>query len=500
MTEYDVVVIGAGNGGLTAAATLAKQGLRALLLERHNIPGGCATSFIRGRFEFEVALHQLSGMGNPSFPGPLRATLDGLGVVNEIEWVEMKNLYRVVVPERMDITLPANRKGFTDALVARFPEEKEGIESFIDLVYRFFTEVIGAFYMRDPEISPQKYPLYFKYALSDTQSILDEHLKDPLLQLAVSVYWSYVGAPPRLLAFTEFAAMLFAYIEFKPYHMKHGSQSLSNALVDSFLKNGGDVRFSCGAKKILVKDGHVSGVVLDSGEEVAARYVISNASPIATCAEMLNAEHQRPEFFEKMGGHTIGPSAYTLYIGLDCPHHALGITEATNFICAHTDMERSYREMKMIGNDPGQMLLTCYNVNDADASPPGTTQIALVDLKYGEPWLSIPPHRYFDYKYAYAEKMLSTVERLIPGFRSHIEEIEVATPLTHMRYLGTPAGSIYGFDQFIRDSRVFGPLDPAIPGLYFAGAWAGGGGFQPSLMSGSSAARAVAKVIRRERG
>ncbi|TAL32958.1 MAG: NAD(P)/FAD-dependent oxidoreductase [Spirochaetes bacterium] len=500
MQEYDIVVIGAGNGGLTAAATGAKQGLRTLLLERHNIPGGCATSFCRGRFEFEVALHQLSGMGAASFPGPLRSTLHSLGVVDEVEWVEMKNLYRVVVPGRMDITLPATRTGFTDALIARFPDEKAGIESFVDLVYRFFNEVIAAVFMRDPEASPQKYPLYYKYALTDAQTILDEHLKDPLLKLAVSVYWSYAGAPPRILTFSDFAAMLFAYIEFKPYHMKHGSQALSNAIVDSFIKNGGDVRFSCGAKKIIIKDGRVAGVVLDTGEEVAARYVISNASPILTCTEMLDAEYQKPEFFTQMGAHTVGPSAYTLYMGLDCPHGDLGIVETTNFICTHTDMNRAYTEMKMLENEPAQMLLTCYNASDPAASPPGTTQVALVDLKYGEPWLSVPPHKYYDYKYAYAEKMLAIVEKLIPGFRSHIEEVEVATPLTHMRYLGTPAGSIYGFDQFIRDSRVFGTLDPGIPGLYFAGAWVGGGGFQPTLMSGASAARAVSKQIRKERG
>jgi len=59
MQGYDVVVIGSGNGGITASAAMAQKGLNVLLLERHNIPGGCATSFCRGRFEFEVALHQL---------------------------------------------------------------------------------------------------------------------------------------------------------------------------------------------------------------------------------------------------------------------------------------------------------------------------------------------------------------------------------------------------------------------------------------------------------
>ena len=79
MPDYDVIVIGAGNGGLTAAAGLAKNGHKTLLLERHNVPGGCATSFIRGRFEFEVALHQLSGMGFPEFPGPVQGGAERTG-------------------------------------------------------------------------------------------------------------------------------------------------------------------------------------------------------------------------------------------------------------------------------------------------------------------------------------------------------------------------------------------------------------------------------------
>jgi len=228
MRQYDVVVIGAGNGGLTAAAGLAKKGFKTLLLERHNVPGGCATSFVRGRFEFEVALHQLSGIGLPEFPGPLRRLLMSLKAHDKLEFVEQQNLYRYVIPGVVDITLPTSRHGVEKVLCERFPEEKEGIKKLFDTIYTFCNEMVGALYMMDPDASPEKYPTFFKLALKDAQIVLDSCIKDPLLQQIVGIYWSYAGQPPSRLSFMDFAQMIWAYIEFKPWHIKGGSQALSN--------------------------------------------------------------------------------------------------------------------------------------------------------------------------------------------------------------------------------------------------------------------------------
>ena len=137
MERYDAVVIGAGNGGLTASAALAQKGLKVLLLERHNIPGGCATSFCRGRFEFEVALHQLSGLGTPEKPGPLRMALGSLGVLDELEFVEMSDLYNVSMPDGFRVALRADRNETISELQEKFPHEKGAIERFFDLVYEY---------------------------------------------------------------------------------------------------------------------------------------------------------------------------------------------------------------------------------------------------------------------------------------------------------------------------------------------------------------------------
>jgi prolycopene isomerase len=494
MSDFDAIVIGAGNGGLTAAATLAKGGAKTLLLERHNVPGGCATSFCRGRFEFEVALHQLSGMGDEKFPGPLRSVLHGLDVLDRVEFIPMKNLYRLVIPDRLDITLPADRAGAVEALQKRFPSESGKIREFYDLVYDFFNQLISVFYLRDPEASKQKYPLYFKYAFKSSQEILDEYFSDPLLKATVAAYWGYMGVPPRFLTFSDLAALIFAYIEFKPYHIKNGSQALSNALLETFLKNGGEARFNCGASKIELRDGAVAAVVTDRGERIAAGCVISNISTPVMYNELIGAESTPKEKYDEMRGSTIGPSSFTLYIGMDCTPEELGIRETTNFIAAHDDMDRAFTQMRDI-DEPAMILVSCYNVTDPDASPEGTCQIAVVDLQYAEPWYSVPPSLYASEKYRYASKVLDLVERVFPGFRKHIEEIEVATPLTHIRYLGHPGGGFYGFDQYAKDSRLVNPPVQSIAGLYHAGAWAAEGGFQPSLTSGSSAGRAALKHL-----
>lgn len=498
MADYEAIVIGAGNGGLTAAATLTRHGVRTLLLERHNVPGGCATSFCRGRFEFEVALHQLSGVGTEERPGPLRLLLSRLGVLDRLELVPMDDLYRVVIPEVIDITLKPDREAAVRALQAHFPAHRDGIAEWFDLLWALFGEVIGAFYFKDPQVTREKYPLFHRYALQTAAAEMDRCLKDPVLKTVASVYWTYLGLPPSRLALTDMAALYFAYSEFLPYHLRGGSQSLSNALAQSVLDAGGDIRFNCGVRRILVDDDGVAGVVTDAGDTITARQIVSNISKVATYVDLIEADRVPAAVLDELRQARIGPSAFTVYMGLDAQAADLGMTASTTFIVGDTDPDRVYARMfqREIGPRDG-MLLTCYNAIDPGFSPPGTCQAAVVTLKYGESWRDVPPRDYADEKYRIAADMLGAAERVFPGLRGRIEEMEIATPLTHQRYLGHPDGAIYGFDHHIKDSSLFIANRPHIRGLYGAGGWYGSGGFQPTLESGVAAARAVLRHLNR---
>jgi len=501
METYDVVVIGAGNGGLTAAATLAKSGLDVLLLERHNIPGGAATSFCRGRFEFEVALHQLSGLGTPQKPGLLRTALDRMGILDDLEFVEIPDLYHVATPDGFRLTIKPDRVQAIAALQEKFPHQKAAIQSYFDLLANFANDFIGAFIFRDPEASGQKYPHLYKNAFKPSSEILDAYFSDPLLKAILSVYWGYLGVPPTRLAFAYLAMIFFQYTEFKPFHIKGGSQALSNAILNKFISNGGTVRFNCGAKKILVDNGKVKGVLTAADEKINSACVISNASQVSTYTELIDPQCVPDAVNTEMRGRRLSTSAFTMFVGLDCEPAELGITESTNFLMANTDISDAIIDrMRKLDIEDELMVMSCYDVADPDFSPPGTCQLNIVTLKYGEPWLRSPPADYFKIKYRCAEGMLRRVEEIFPGIRAHIEEIEVATPLTHMRYLGHPAGAIYGYEQLAKDSLFFQPgrYSP-IDGLFFAGGWAGDCGFEPTLRSGISAAKSIIKRMGQNR-
>jgi len=497
MDKYDAVVIGAGNGGLTAAATLARKGLKVMLLERHNIPGGAATSFCRGRFEFEVALHQLSGIGTLEKPGLLRMDLDKLGILDDLEFVEISDLYHVATPQGFEITLKTDRDETLALLLDKFPHEKDAIGRYFDLMASYANDMVGAFIFRDPEPSRDKYPRLYKYALQNSKEILDDYFSDPLLKAVLSMFWGYIGVPPTRLAFAYLAMVFFQYMEFKPHHIKGGSQALSNAILNKFLAGGGTARFNCGAQRIVVEDGKVKGVVTADGDEIAAGYVVSNASPVATYNHLMDPRQVPADTLVEMKSRNLSTSALTLFIGFDCEPERLGITESTNFLMDSTDISDGVLErMNRTDIDDELMVLSCYDVSDPEFSPPGTCQANVVTLKYGDPWLRIPPRQYNDVKFRCADAMLRRIEEIYPGVREHIEEIEVGTPLTHMRYLGHPLGAIYGYEMLTKDALFFQPgrYSP-VEGLYFAGGWAGDNGFEPTLRSGIAAAKSIIRRL-----
>jgi len=501
MKDFDVVVIGAGLGGLTAACRLAKEGRRVLVLERHNVPGGYASSFIRGRFEFEISLHELSGLGDEKNRGPIWRLLEEYGVTDKVDFIPIPDFYRSVFPD-LDITVPVGREDFEAALCDAFPRDAEGIRRFSDTMFRYAEQALRANRMGPQAVmqAPEEFPVLLEHMNHSLADVLNAQVEDPRARAVLGQIWGYFCQPPSRMAFTIYALGVASYLRFGPAHIKGKSQALSQALMDAVEGLGGEVWLNNGAAHILTSGGAVKGVRAEDGTEVSCPVVVANANPAVTCLELLGRDQVPDWYLRRLGAWSGGASTLNVYLGLDAACGELGLTNHENFVNSGYDLDAQfYKMLEGFKHDPDGAAVTAYNVVDPDFSPPGTSSVVITLIAYADPWLRLSPYEYERMKGEMAEKMVKLAERIAPDLRSHIEEMEVATPLTNMRFTRNLGGSIIGFDQTFQGSGLVrmparGPLD----GLYFAGAWVNiGGGYEPSLYSGYLTAGEVLEDLER---
>ncbi len=480
------------------------------MLERHNVPGGYASSFVRGRYEFEVALHELSGIGPPERRGNVYRALEYLGVTDKVEFLHVPELYRCVFfepprPEAMlDVTLPVGQEAFESTLIEFFPHEAQGIRRFMGRVFAFGRDY--ARYLRQrrkilPATVPFRFPHMVRYLPTTWGQVLNRDVRDPAARAVLSGYWGYAGMPPSKISFMSMASTLAAYVRRGAAFPKGRSQALSNAFLARFEDLGGEARMNCAVQRITTSNGRVTGVITEDEEEIVAEWIVSNADPIATCRDMIGMEQVPASFFADLRSSEVAASTINVYMGVARSAEELGFTEHEIFVNTGYDAEHHYELMKTIA-PPEAIAATCYNVVHPEISPPGTSIVVLTALAFGEPWARVPPSEYVATKNRMADAMIDLAEQVAPGLREYAEVVEVSTPLTNMRYASALGGSIYGFNQPPRDHMAWrmdykGPLDR----LYFAGAWTRpGGGFEPTMMSGMRAGRSISFKAKKGEG
>ncbi len=490
--ELPIVVIGAGLGGLGAACQLALSGEKVLLLEKHNVPGGFATSFVRGRFEFEGALHVLAEVGTEEHPLSLYDFFKDLGVFNKIDFKKPTDLCRSVFYDGLDITFPNGRETYFEKLIELFPNKKKGINKFKEIVFKV-REGFNYVAAKEGKATPLgillKHPYLARVGGLTLSDIFDRCFKDHKLRAVASQLWGYEGLPPSRVNAMYYILVLIALLDDAVFPVGR-SHALSSVLVESFEKMGGIIKYNALVNQILVKEGKVSGVELLNGEKYPCKAVISNVNPICTTMKMLPRETVSDSYKKRIYAPDIGTSLFTVYLGLNISPKDLGVTHFEVFLNSTYNLEEQYLTSLRIER-PKYLLASCYNIMYEEISPPGTSQVILTALQDGKSWSTLPTYQYHRKKDEMANKMISMAEELLyPNLRKYIETAEAATPLTYYHYSKSLNGAIYGYKQDILDSPMMrlnskGP----IPGLYFAGAWVNlGGGYSTSITSGRMAA------------
>ncbi|MBN1663894.1 MAG: FAD-dependent oxidoreductase [Deltaproteobacteria bacterium] len=488
MKDFDVIIVGAGLGGLSAATCLSQAGKRVLVLEKHNVPGGYASSFLRGRFEFDVALHELSGVGGEDSRGPLWGFLNAWGVASRVKFVPIAEFYRCVLPG-LDVTLPFGRANFEECLIREFAKEAAGIKGFTGLVFDIAEEAMrGGMIGGDPDnLNPSEFPNLMTYSNRTVAQVFDSFFSDERLRAVLGQLCGYLAQPPGKLMFINYVMGLSTYIKHGPVHIRGTSQALSQAFVETIESHGGRVWLNTGAAQILTSGDDVQGVKTQDGTEITAHQVVCNVNPIVACLNLIGRDKVPDWYLRRLGAWSAGSSTFNVFLGLDCDSRALGLRTHETFVGTDYNLDR-YDEaaLKTVQVNPIGASVTAYNVADPEFSSPGTAAVTLTMGAYGAPWLKLSPAQYLETKHRLASKVIDLAEIVAPGIRNHIEVLDVATPLTNARYSANPGGSFSGFAENRQCSNLGRiPSRGPLKGLYFANAWVNlGGGFMPSILSG----------------
>lgn len=479
---YDAVVIGAGLGGLSAAAAFARQGFKVVVLEQHDVPGGYASSFKRpGGFTFDVSLHSTTvgirdGIANLIY---------GFPEIRDVIFSPHKPLYRAIYPD-YDIRVPdRDMAGYIKVLKTNFPEEGSAIDAIFADMKGLSDDVgrlSGAGGPVDMTNFPQKFPFLFKNFNRTWGAMLDDRVKNPKLKAVVSGLWGYFGLPPSKLSPFYYAMPVVGYLEGGGFYPAGTSQKISDALAGIIKKNGGQVRLNTRVERILTQDHAATGVRTSDGAEFRGRAVISNANAIDTFVKMMDEKEVLKDTLARMDKLSVSFSTLLVWLGLKTDLvRKIGLKDSEIFYAPGYDVEADYSAALAGGlpADPG-FGLTIYDNVCPGCSPKGKNTLNIIAAQGYDYWKKYETDYFYGAKDAYnkekmrlADILIDQVEKtLLPGLRKAIEVKEVATPLTNLRFTSNPRGAIYGWDQTVDNSgqRRF-PQKTPIRNLYLAGAW-----------------------------
>ncbi|MFQ6088806.1 MAG: phytoene desaturase family protein [Candidatus Methanofastidiosia archaeon] len=506
--DWDVIVIGSGISGMTTAVGLANEGKKVLILEQHYIPGGYATCFKRKGFTFEVSLHQTSGLGHGQ---TLNMILTELGVMDKITPIKLKETMLIKTP-RGNLSMGAD---YLDQLRKMFPNEVTGLnqlDNIIDNIMAEMTKVMKLSMLPAPVFNLFGRffaPTVYKYRNKTLAECLDELFTDPLLKQLVAVQWGYFGLPLGKISSVLYLLGWGGFLKEGIYYIKGTSQSLSNAFIDRLEELGGQLLVRQRVEKIVIENNRAVGVLsrkvkkdgMGETYEFRAPVIISNANPFLTFNDLVGRENLPHTIFKKMEKMEASSSALVVYIGLDCPLRSLTNDKFHSIMYIkdeNLDFDRVFQEIKE-GRYKGMVGITDYSSINSSLAPQGKTSMVLINSDFMKNWEGLSDEEYRNKKKETTEEILSAVESNFPGFRDHIEVMEVATPHTMARYTSNYEGAFNGF-AYTTDRVGMGKgglnIKSPLKGLYMSSAWIGAtsGGYYGCITNGYMAAKVISRT------
>jgi phytoene desaturase len=483
------IVIGSGFGGLAAAIRLQAAGLRTVLLEKHDRPGGRAAAWREDGFRFDAGPTVITA---PQLLEDLFA-LGGTSLAEHVELLPVSPFYRLYWPDGDTFDYSNDASALEAQIARRSPPDVAGYRAFLaysravfDTGFVQLAHVPFLDWWSMIRVAPQLISLG---AYRSVYAAVARHVRDERLRQVFSFHALLVGGNP-FRASAIYTLIHALEREWGVFFPRGGTGALVAALVALFERLGGELRLSCPVEAIETADGAVRGVRLAGGRRLKAGVVVSNADVVHTYRTLLGAEAAARREGERLARLPHGMSLFLVYFGTRRRWPALAHHNVL-FGPRYRELLDDIFEGAEVPEDLS-LYLHAPSVTDPGMAPPGGEAFYVLAPvphlgRARLDWPRVAP--------VLAERVLADVEeRVAPGLRASIVTSRTFTPRDFETELNAHHGAAFSLEPLLAQSAYFRVhnRDRRLRGLYFVGAGTHPGAGVPGVVS---SARATAGLV-----
>ena len=475
-----IIIIGAGLAGLSAGCYARMNGYKTRIFELHTIPGGLCTGWKRKGYTFDGCIHWLMGSGS----GIFHRFYQELGAVQGVPMHDPDEFGRVEGEGGKTLILHADINRLQAHLNELSPADGDVIDELCDGVRALAR-------MEPPVEKPMEHMGFFD-KLRMVKSLPSLKAADKWSRVSIMDFASRFRDPFLCSAFQGLAEVFFesgssmvglvmgiAQTSKRNGGLpRGGALEFAKAIERRYLDLGGEVQYRARVEKILVEHDRAIGVRVDDGTEYRADIVISAADGHTTIFDMLEGKY--------IDDAIRGPYKEWPIYG-PCLYISFGV--ARDLSDESHSLAFLPKESLAIAGDEHTWLHVNHYSYDPTLAPPGKSSVIvhIPETSY-EYWSELykDPERYKAEKQRLADAVIARLDERFPGISEQVEVVDVATPMTYVRYTGNWRGSYMGWlDAPETAGKTMKRTLPGLGSFYMAGQWVyPGAGIPGAIMSG----------------